>query len=119
VRVLQERNSAVSYRGRWSHVYRSSASAQHVSAPRGGKVRSKLGFYGKQVAWVSPTSLEGGRAAVFVDGRYVRTVDLASANPTDRRIAFSYRFEERGRHTIAVRPLNGRAVAVDAFVVLR
>ena len=119
VRVLQERNRAVSYRGRWSHVYRSSASAQHVSAPRGGKVRSKLGFYGKQVAWVSPTSLEGGRAAVFIDGRYMRTVDLASANPTDRWIAFSYRFEERGRHTIAVRPLNGPAVSVDAFVVLR
>jgi hypothetical protein len=82
-------------------------------------VRSKLRVYGEQVAWISPTSFEGGRAAVFVDGRYVRTVDLASANPTDRRIAFSYRFEERGWHAIAVRPLNGPAVSVDAFVVLR
>ncbi len=119
-RVFQERNRRVSYSGRWSHVYRSAASARHVSVARSGTAVSWLRFYGKAIAWVAPTSPEGGTAAVLLDGRYFKTVDLTSAEPRERQVVFTHRFGRRGLHRIAVHPVAGPVeVQVDAFVKLR
>jgi hypothetical protein len=120
VRVFQESNRAVSYRGSWAHVYRPAASAEHVSLARSSSGRSRLRFYGKAIAWVSPTSTDGGSASVFVDGNYVQRVDLTSAEPRERRVVFWHRFKRLGWHRIAVKPIEGPVeVPVDAFVVLR
>ena len=118
--VFQERDRRVSYSGRWSHLYRSAASAQHVSVAESGPTLSRLSFYGKAIAWVSPTSPEGGRAAVYLDGQFVSTVDLTSTEPKERQVVFTHRFESIRWHRIAVRPLEGSVgVQVDAFVKLR
>ena len=119
-RVLQERHRAVSYSGRWERQFRPDASRQHVAVPTAGPVGSRLSFRGKAIAWVSSTSLDGGVADVYVDGRYVRTVSLASDVAAEREVVFSHRFRYRGLHRIAVQPLAGPVEAsVDAFVVLR
>jgi hypothetical protein len=119
IRVFQERNPAVSYTGRWRRVYRWRASARHVASPRSVQARSRLVFRGKAIALVSPTSLDGGRARIFIDSRYVGTIDLTSATPTERQVVFSRRLR-RGWHRIAVNPVPGSGpVPVDAFVVLR
>ena len=118
-RVFQETNAAVSYRGRWAHVYRKSASAEHVAISRSTGL-SRLVFYGKAIAWVSSTSAEGGSASIFADGKYVRSVDLASAEPRERQVVFTHRFARLGWHRIVVKPIEGPVeVPVDAFVVLR
>jgi hypothetical protein len=119
-RVFQEQNRAVSYRGRWRRLYRSEASARHVAAPRGTFTRSKLVFFGKAAALVSPTRPTGGLARVFVDGRYAGKISLSSTTPSERQIVFSHRFSRRGWHRIAVSPVRGSGTsAVDAFVALR
>ncbi len=119
IRVFQERNPAVSYTGRWRRVFRWQASARHVASPRSVEARSRLVFRGKAIALVCPTSLDGGRARIFIDGRYAGTVDLTSATPTERQVVFSSR-PRLGWHRIAVNPVPGSGpVPVDAFVVLR
>jgi hypothetical protein len=119
-RVFQESARAVSYRGSWAHVYRSAASAQHVSLSRNSSGGARLAFYGKAIGWVSPTSTAGGRARVFLDGQYVTSVNLASAEPRARQVVFSHLFARRGWHRIAVKPIDGPVhVPVDAFVALR
>jgi hypothetical protein len=119
MRVFQERNPAVSYTGRWRRVYRWRASARHVASPRSVEARSRLVFRGKAIALVSPTSRGGGRARIFIDGRYAGTIDLTSATPMERQVVFSRRLRLRW-HRIAVNPVPGSGpVPVDAFVVLR
>jgi hypothetical protein len=118
-RVVQERNPAVSYTGRWRRVFRWQASARHIASPRSAEAASRLVFRGQAIALVSPTSPDGGRARIYIDRRYAGTVDLTSATPTERRVVFSRRLR-RGWHRIAVNPVPGSgAVPVDAFVVLR
>jgi hypothetical protein len=91
-----------------------------VALPRTGSPRAKLRFYGKAVSWVSSTSLEGGAARVWVDGRFAGRIELASPTAADRQVVFSKRFGRRGWHRIGVVPVDGSgAAAVDAFVVLR
>jgi hypothetical protein len=71
------------------------------------------------IALVSPTSRGGGRARIFIDGRYAGIIDLTSATPTERQVVFSRRLRLRW-HRIAVNPVPGSGpVPVDAFVVLR
>jgi hypothetical protein len=119
VRVVQEGNPAVSYTGRWRRVFRWQASARHIASPRSVDAGSRLVFRGKAIALVSPTSLDGGRARIFIDGRYAGTIDLTSATPSQRQVVFSRRLH-RGWHRIAVNPVPGSGpVPVDAFVVLR
>jgi hypothetical protein len=119
-RVLQERHRRVSYSGRWQRLYDPEASEKHLAVPTAGQVASRLRFRGKAIAWVSSTSLDGGSADVYLDGRYVQTVSLSSDVAAERQVVFTHRFTYRGRHRIAVVPTDTMApVAVDAFVVLR
>jgi hypothetical protein len=119
-RVLQEQSRAVAYQGSWRRLYRWEASRRHIALPRGGSPAARLVFHGKAVAWVSRTSVQGGAARVFLDGRLAGLVDLSSPSPADRQIVFAERFRRRDWHRIAVIPADGSgAAAVDAFVVLR
>jgi hypothetical protein len=118
--VYQERSRAVSYRGSWRRLYRSDASRRHVAFPGSTSPAARLTFWGKAVAWVSRTSLEGGAARVFVDGEFAGRVELSATTPAVRQVVFADRFARRGRHRIAVFPVEGSGpVALDAFVVLR
>jgi hypothetical protein len=119
-RVFQERNRQISYQGGWRRLYRSEASRRHLALPHGEQSAAKLRFYGKAIAWVSHTSLEGGVARVRIDGRSAALIDLTSTTPAAREVVFSKRFKERGWHRIGVVPVVGSGpAAVDAFVVLR
>lgn len=119
VRLLEERNSRISYRGGWRRRYRSFASARYLSSPTSGWAAARLTFTGRAVAWVSRQSPLGGRARVFVDGRYAGTVSLASPTFLARKVVFSRRWSRVDTHTISIRPIGTRPRApVDAFVVL-
>jgi hypothetical protein len=120
VRVIQERSKSVHYRGLWRRLYRSQASAQHLASARTSTAASKFFFRGRAVAWVSRTTPAGGRARIFLDGRYVGTVDLASLAPGERQVVVSRRFRHRRLHRLKVVPVPGSgSVVVDAFAVLR
>jgi hypothetical protein len=120
VRVLEERSRAIGYEGRWRRFYRSDASARHVALPRSARSASRLRFYGRGIAWVSRVALHGGRARVYVDGRYVDRVNLASSSPAARQVVYTRRFGSRRWHRISIVPVQGSGrVPVDAFIVLR
>jgi hypothetical protein len=118
VRLLEERNRQIAYIGRWRRRYRSFASEYHLKTAADTHAAARLMFRGRAVAWVSRLSPQGGRARVFVDGRYAGTVGLLSSAATPRAIVFARRWRHAGRHVITVRPIAGARVPLDAFVVL-
>jgi hypothetical protein len=120
VGMLEDRSSGIAYRGRWRHRHFLRTTAGRESVPAGAGAFARMTFTGRGIAWVSRTGPAGGRAAVFVDGRYAGTVDLRSATAGFRVVAFSRSWRRPGRHTIAVRPVAGQGQApVDAVVLLR
>jgi hypothetical protein len=118
VSVLEDRNPRIAYHGRWQAGRRGAASSLGSSV--GGKAVARLAFTGRGVAWVSRTGPTGGRARVFVDGRYAGTVSLYSPTTTRRVVVFSRSWHAGRGHSIAVHPLGATPGAtVDAFVLLR
>jgi hypothetical protein len=72
--------------------------------------------------WHGPTGPTRGKAKVYVDGRYVRTVDLRRAVFDPRATLFRTGWSKVGRHslTIVVVGSKGRPmVAIDDFTIVR
>lgn len=116
-----ETTSLATYEGTWRTAVSASAwRGRTLYATAAGAI-VKLAFSGQAVGLVSTTGPGRGRANVFLDGQYVRTLDLGSATTRYRQVVFTGRFAA-GHHTLQVVLLGttGRTrMDVDGFVVLR
>ena len=120
VRVYEERHRRISYRGKWRRDYRSFASARHHATPRSRAALARVRFRGRAVALVSRTTPRGGRARIYVDGRYLRTVSLYSPTVSSRTVVFAHAWRSSKRHTLSLQAVGApRRVPLDAVVVLR
>jgi hypothetical protein len=117
--AVQETSTAVLRKGHWT--------ASFAPAYYGGRAMSsqvvgaaaRITFTGQQVAWVSTVGPTRGQARVYVDGAYVRTVDLRSSSIAARRIVYVRSWTSSGTHTLEIRVVgtSGRPrVDVDAFL---
>jgi hypothetical protein len=120
VRRYSENSARIEYAGTW-------VSADHPDY-RGGSVRqakragqtATFTFSGSQVAWNGPKGPTRGKAHVFIDGDYVKTIDLYRSRFAARNRLFTRAFSGPGAHTLTIKVLgtSGRpVVAIDEFLV--
>ena len=112
----------VSYAGTWTGGVNSSFYGRGIRYSGASGARASFRFSGRHVAWVSTKANNRGRAAIYLDGAYVTTVDLYSATAQFRQVVFS-RAVTQGSHTLEVRVLGERNpsstntyVDVDGFL---
>jgi hypothetical protein len=94
------------------------AGKSHRTASKGASVA--FGFNGSSIAWVSSLHPNYGQAQIYLDGKYVKTVDLRASTAVSRKIMFAATFKE-GSHWIRVHMVgtSGRpTVYTDAFFVI-
>jgi hypothetical protein len=118
----QETNGAIAYDGRWSRAYWNAALASYQRRSSDAGASARFAFTGFSVAWVAQKGPTSGRAKVYVDGRYVKTIDLRASSARARRIVFARRWETAAPHTVKVVVVGtaGRPrVDLDAFLVVR
>ncbi len=119
----QENDSSAAYAKTWRAQMLADASGGGVRYATAKGAKATLSFTGTEVAWVAPKSKTRGKAAVYLDGARVATVDLFSQQILARQVVFSKtNLDPATPHTLEVRNLGtaGRSrVDVDAFVVLR
>jgi hypothetical protein len=120
LRAYQEKQA--SYSASWRRKFGRRAYGRFQSSSSSSVAQARFSFSGRGVAWVARTSRRGGRARVYIDGRYVDTVSLYSSRVVARKVVFRRRWTGTRFHTIAIRSVASAArprVSVDAFVVLR
>lgn len=119
----QETSSSIAYAKTWKSQSFASAYGGKLKYATAKGAKATLSFTGTDVAWVAPKSKTRGKAAVYLDGDKVATVDLFSRQTLDRQVVFSKsNLDPAAQHTLEVRGLgtSGRPrMDVDAFVVLR
>ena len=77
-------------------------------------------FTGSQVAWNGPNGPTRGKAKVYLDGQYVKTVDLYARTFDARNRIYTKTFADSGAHTLTIKVLGTRGrpvVSIDEFVV--
>jgi subtilisin family serine protease len=120
-RAVQSTSAAVAYRGGWRTWLHPSAYGSGTSYAVARGATAALKFTGRGVAWVAPLGRLSGSARVFMDGRYVRTVNLHAAGAHPRRIVFEQHWATSGAHSITIEVLGTAGhprVDVDAFLLI-
>jgi hypothetical protein len=121
-RIVNDRSRSIVYGGSW-HLARHAGYRNDIvrySTSRGAS--ANLTFTGRRITWHGPVGPTRGRAAVYVDGRLIKTVDLRRAAFDARATVFSKRWSTRGTHTIRIVVLGTRGrpmVAIDDFAIVR
>jgi hypothetical protein len=121
-RHFGERSSTIAYRGGWRSAGHSGYAGDRVRYATRAGATATFTFTGRRVVWYGPTGSTRGQAKVYVDGRYVRTVNLRSRSFTAHDAVFSRSWSRLGRHRLTVVVVGTRGhpmVAIDEFVVRR
>jgi hypothetical protein len=122
VRTFGDGRAHVTYRGSWSMTVGAGYLGRSVHRSSAAGARAVFRFTGRQVAWMAAIGPARGRARVYVDGRYLTTVNLHAAQTATRRLVFTRTWDRSGDHVIRIEvvgtPGHGR-VDVDGFVTLR
>ena len=117
--LIQDRSSAISYRGTWTKSVYSLASGGSTTYARTIGARARITFSGRAVAIVAPVGPTRGTASVYVDGVYKRTLSFRAATGKSRMVMYSLSFASLGTHSIELRLTSTKRVDLDAFVILR
>jgi subtilisin family serine protease len=119
---IGDRSSLLTYRGTWKRTTSASAIGDTLSTARTRGATVTHQFTGRGVAIVAPTTPTRGKANIFIDGVFRKTIDLRTSTVHHRRVVYAFDFGVSGPHTIvlAVLGTSGRpAVSIDAVVILR
>jgi hypothetical protein len=117
-----ETSAAITYSTGWTKFAWAPAYGGYESTSTVTGATAKLTFTGRNVAWVAPTAPNRGQAYVYVDGTWVKTIDLYSATTVAKKVVFARDFGAPGSHALTVKVVGTsgrRTIDVDAFVVLR
>lgn len=121
-RISNERSSAISYSGTWKRARHDGYGGGTVAYATSKGASATFTFTGKAVSWNGPLGATRGKAKVYVDGIYVRTVNLYRSSFDARARLFRFSWKSSGKHTlkIVVAGTPGRPmVAIDDFIVVR
>ncbi len=122
LRAVRRQETRAEYHGSWRRTVWSSASGGHTRyATRAGSWAS-FSFTGRSAALVMPKGRSMGKAKIYVDGVYARTINLHASSTHARRIVFSWTWSRWGAHTIRIVALGTARhprIDVDALVIGR
>jgi len=121
-RRIADTNTAVAYSSGWSTVADATAHGGHLREARVAGKAARFTFSGRDVAWLAERGPGHGKAKVYIDGTYIKTVDLEAASDQPQRVVFTRHLSAKRTHAIriVVSGTSGRPiVSLDGFAVLR
>jgi hypothetical protein len=98
----QENAAQVHYTGTWTSAAISTASGGRTRATSRANATATFSFVGKGVGLVAPLGPSRGAARIYLDGVFVRSIDLHSATTIARRVVFARNWTVNGNHSLKV-----------------
>jgi hypothetical protein len=115
---IPETAAAIVYQSTWKTARYSAYAGRQVKYSTRRGASATIPFTGTGIAWIGPVGPTRGTARVYVDGKYVTTVNLRRSTFKARTLLFAKKFSSSGAHTLKiVVTSSGRPVAIDNFIV--
>jgi hypothetical protein len=117
---VQETSGLIRYEGSWKRARHSGYSNGAVRYATAAGATASFTFTGRSVTWIGPEGRTRGKANIYIDGVYVRTVDLYASSFRTKQQVFRMTWKTSRERTIVIKVLGTRGhpmVAIDAFVV--
>lgn len=118
----QEHNSTIDYAGTWKGAEHGAYAGDKARYATAADAAIEFTFTGRKIVWFGPEGPTRGKAKVFIDGAYVKTVDTGNGSFIARSALFTHRWSSPGEHTIRIVVVgtSGRPmVALDEFQITR
>lgn len=118
----QESNSHITYTGTWEAASHASYAGDRAVYSVEAGATAEFRFTGRKIAWYGPKGPTRGQAKLYVDGQYIKTVDLYRSSFLARTALFSYGWSGPGEHTIKILVVGTKGrpmVAIDEFLITR
>ncbi len=120
VTTYQENSTSVDWNGHWTRVsYRNYSGGRVRSTDQRG-AGATVTFKGTGFAWIGPVGPTRGEAKVYVDGEYVKTVNMYASRYVASTVVFQQLFSGYGTHTfkmVSLATSGHPTVAVDKFII--
>jgi len=121
-RRIGETSKSIAYKGSWRLARHSAYAGDKVRYATKAGATATVTFTGTKVTWYAPAGPTRGKAQVWIDGTYVKTVDLHRRSFTARVAAFKTSWKTAGAHRLTIKVLGTKGhpmVAIDEFVVAK
>jgi hypothetical protein len=118
--LRDETSAAIVYGAGWRRVGATPAIGSDVMRSAVAGARMDFTFTGRAVAVVAPKRSTLGRALVYLDGKYIRTIDLRAGTAGSQVVVFTGQWASAGSHRLTLRVLatSGRPFDLDAIAVI-
>ncbi len=103
-----DRSSRVERVGTWRNATGASAFRQTLSGASRTSSKMRMTFTGHSIAIVASRGPHRGKARIYVDGVYIKTITTRSATSASRRVVFTYTFAAGGDAPDHARPDRDR-----------
>ncbi len=119
---VSEKSAEIAYSGAWSTAHHrdyAGGGVRYATAPGSA---ATLSFSGTRITWWGPSGPTRGKARVYLDGTYVRTVNLWRETFSAHRVLFRAGWSAASSHTVTIEVVGTGGhpmVAIDEFVVSR
>jgi hypothetical protein len=120
--VASERSKAIEFTGTWRSARHRGYGGDRVVYAKSAGASATFTFVGRKVAWNGPTGPTRGKAKVYIDGKYAKTVNMNRRSFDPRATLFQASWKSAGEHSLKVVVLGTKGhpmVAIDDFVVLK
>ena len=121
-KTVNERSKAIAYTGTWRRASHNGYGGDTVAYARSAGASATFTFSGRKVSWNGPTGPTRGKAKVYVDGKYVKTVNTYRRSFDARSALFKTGWKTAGKHTLTIVVVGTKGhsmVAIDDFVVTK
>jgi hypothetical protein len=98
----EETAAQATYTGAWTSPAISTASGGHTRASSRPNATATFTFIGNSVGLVAPLGPTRGLARLYVDGVFLRSIDLHATTTVARRVVFTRNWKVNGSHTLRV-----------------
>ena len=98
----QETSASLDYSGAWSSAEHPGylGGRAHWSTEKGAS--ASIAFTGIGISWIGPVGPTRGKARIYVDGRYVKTIDAYEPNFDPSRVLFSTTYATEKTRTLEI-----------------
>ena len=120
--VVDDRSSSIKYRGTWSRKSYAYAANRTLTRSKVPGSRATMTFTGRGIAVVAPRTTYRGKMDLYIDGVFVKTLNMRVKPWGSRWVMFARGWGATGTHTIRLRVRSGSTyplVELDAFLVYR
>ena len=120
--TVSERSAAIDYSGSWRGARHGGYGGGAVAYATSPGASATLTFTGRAVAWNGPTGPTRGQAKVYIDGNYVKSVNLYRRSFDARSQLFRTAWKSSATHTLTIVVVGTKGhsmVAIDDFVIAK